>query len=361
MSTDTDPYRYRNEHADPPGFTPLGMPEPLPGAFVGVDTLQRQLSAAHARIRELMEEKLRTPPASGDGQAEFMDRLRASDAPMADHADLQAHLATMKPASVAVTIDPAQPLPCEVRLPPATTLKAGCTWQTLLSALSVEGRHRFDEPEPIMHANGERLTCIWKYDPEDELWVSSCEKAHDIHESDNLRENGWHFCPTCGLPLIEDRSVSASDMEPARAVGAKSASGNGKGDIAIKASVEQHGTIMWDMIRSAQGQMNGMSREIKIYTCHRENGQVSDTKLIELRQDDRLYALFCCVRNDFNNVEIARFQAFRPTPAAEAPAVDDATITRVAECIRRLCYTKTATWKEIARAALTEALGGLRG
>lgn len=46
-------------------------------------------------------------------------------------------------------IDPAFVLPCDVKLPPATTIKAGCDLKTLMTALSLEGRPiEFPERRP---------------------------------------------------------------------------------------------------------------------------------------------------------------------------------------------------------------------
>ncbi len=42
--------------------------------------------------------------------------------------------------SKAVIFDPNYKLPCDVRLPPATTISAGCSIVTLLMALELAGR-----------------------------------------------------------------------------------------------------------------------------------------------------------------------------------------------------------------------------
>lgn len=56
---------------------------------------------------------------------------------------------TRKAAEASTHIDPAFVLPCDVKLPPATTIKAGCDLKTLMTALSLEGRPiEFPERRP---------------------------------------------------------------------------------------------------------------------------------------------------------------------------------------------------------------------
>ena len=53
-------------------------------------------------------------------------------------------------AALSRSDDGAGVLPCDVRLPPATTIRAGCSFETLRSALSTEGRpvHFYDAHPP---------------------------------------------------------------------------------------------------------------------------------------------------------------------------------------------------------------------
>jgi hypothetical protein len=55
--------------------------------------------------------------------------------------------ATPAPQPAAPIINHDDRLPCDVRLPPATTIAKGCTYGTLLNALSLEGRPSFEEAE----------------------------------------------------------------------------------------------------------------------------------------------------------------------------------------------------------------------
>ena len=59
------------------------------------------------------------------------------------------HAIELIPATLSRSDDGAGVLPCDVRLPPATTIGAGCSFETLRSALSTEGRPvHFNDAHP---------------------------------------------------------------------------------------------------------------------------------------------------------------------------------------------------------------------
>lgn len=82
--------------------------------------------------------------------------MMLSDYASEDEAIKAARVAWNRRATLLRSDDGAGVLPCDVRLPPATTIRAGCSFETLRSALSTEGRPvHFSDAHPPAAVAGE--------------------------------------------------------------------------------------------------------------------------------------------------------------------------------------------------------------
>lgn len=52
-------------------------------------------------------------------------------------------------------------------------------------------------------------TCVW-VDQDSHWYESACNNAF-VFNDDGPTENGFKFCPYCGLPLVEQRSEDNDD------------------------------------------------------------------------------------------------------------------------------------------------------
>lgn len=77
-------------------------------------------------------------------RAEFEERFKLDIWPVVDWLRNKGAVHMNAPET---GISPDFKLPCEIKLPPATTIGKGCTFKTLMLALALEGRpERFDTP-----------------------------------------------------------------------------------------------------------------------------------------------------------------------------------------------------------------------
>jgi hypothetical protein len=77
---------------------------------------------------------------------------------------------------------PFDPLPCDVRLPPATTIRAGCKLETLLLALSVEGR-----PKHFAEALSSKNELPSEIEGLVERWRACIRSAQDVGNTVTFR------------------------------------------------------------------------------------------------------------------------------------------------------------------------------